>query len=131
MAAKRTPLGFTIEQHREMAEALRMIGKHLLRDAPDRSRAGAARARVGALLVTLTGELDSFYFLDCKALAIGDVPRMYYGLEPSGNMEHYSFLQTRDDLEDIRQRLVHNKSAAKAVKCIDAMIAKMNLAGLY
>lgn len=130
MAAKRVPLGLTIEQHREMAEMLRKLGKHLRIESPDRSKIGAARASILGMLVTLTGELDEFFHLDSKPDPDGTRPRVYYGGDPVGDMSHYSFLESRDDLEDIRQRLIRNKSAAKAMKCIDAMIAKMNLVGL-
>lgn len=131
MAAKRTPLGLTIEEHRQIAEMLRKLGKHLLIDTPDRSKIGAAKASIRALLITLTGELDGFFYLDSKPLPDGTRPRVYYDGDPVGDMSHYSFLESRDDLEDIRQRIVWNKSAAKAVKCIDAIISKMNFVGLF
>ncbi len=90
----------------------------------------AARGRVSNLLVQLKSELDAFFCLDCAPLPDGTMPRMYYGWEPVEDLKTYGFLHSRDDLEDIRQRLVGNKSAAKAVKCIDSMVSKMDLAGL-
>jgi hypothetical protein len=131
MAAKRTPLDLTFEEHKEIAMMLKKLGKHLQLDTPESSKIREARVSVRTLLATLTGELDEFFNLDSKPSPDGTRPRVYYAGDPTGDMSHYSFLESRDDLEDIRQRIVSNKSTAKAVKCIDIMIFKMNIAGLY
>lgn len=130
MTLKRIPLGFTSDQHREIAEMLKKIAKQLRVDTPGHHKISAARASILGQLITLTGELDEFFYLDSKPLPDGTRPRVYYGGDPTGDMTNYSFLNSREDLEDIRQRIISNKSAAKAVKCIDAMISKMNLVGL-
>lgn len=130
MTTKRTPLGLSLEEHKKMAEMLRKLGKHLRGEVPDRSKVGAAKAKIFGLLVTLTGELDEFFYLDSKPLPDGTRPRVYYGGEPADDMSFYSFLSSREDLEEIRQRVIGNKSAGKVVKCIDAMVSSMNLVGL-
>lgn len=128
-AIKRVPSKFSWEQHQHVASNLRNCWTFLERHAMDR-KSRTLRAWLSYYLLKLRSEMDELVFIDCTDKPENARFDVYYRWDFSFDISRYGYLQMREDLLALRDALLPTNPKGKAVKYIDAMLARMNKAGI-
>lgn len=128
-AIKRVPSNLTWEQHQHVAAKLRVFWTFLELHAMDR-KSRTLRAWLSYYFLKLRSEMDELVFIDCKDKPETARLNVYYRWDFSADISSYGYSQARESLLELREALQPTNPKGKAVKYIDAMLARMDKAGV-
>lgn len=129
MASKRIPSGITWQQHQHFGTALKNLWTFLQPSNVDRKRRALCN-RLSALLLELRSELDELVFIDCPDKSKNSRLDTYFGWRDVPDISSYGFAEARTALLDLRVALLPKNPDGKAMKHVDAMLARMDKAGV-
>jgi len=129
MVTKRVPSGLTWEQHQDFGSKLKNLWTFLQPSNVDRKNRAICN-RLSALLLELRSEMDELVFIDCADKSKNARCDTYFGWRDIPDISSFSFTNARSDLLELRAALLPSNPIGIAMKYIDAILARMDKAGV-